>query len=251
MDPSPTPTDYVITTGSNGVTTFNFHTEARSVVPSVGSFIIGNLASLFIIVVMAALVWNHYSGAKYPLEKRYSTFWPRFWEGSADALIFWPLTVLTTALGLYWRTPAMVVGTLLVQNGAQWIYSVWMHGKYGQTVGKMVCKVRILDAKTEKPITYWQAFLRDAVPIAFTVAYLPSQIRTVLHPVAKGVTKPDMLFVSIFMIWFIIEVVTMLTNDKRQALHDFIAGTVVVRTTAGETKDGLLVGPADVGVGAF
>jgi hypothetical protein len=30
--------------------------------------------------------------------------------------------------------------------------------------------------------------------------------------------------------WFFAEVLTMLTNRKRRALHDFIAGTVVVRT---------------------
>lgn len=29
--------------------------------------------------------------------------------------------------------------------------------------------------------------------------------------------------------WFLIEIVTMLTNPKRRALHDLIAGTVVVR----------------------
>jgi hypothetical protein len=31
-------------------------------------------------------------------------------------------------------------------------------------------------------------------------------------------------------LWFLAEVLTMLTNRKRRALHDFIAGTVVVRT---------------------
>jgi uncharacterized RDD family membrane protein YckC len=30
--------------------------------------------------------------------------------------------------------------------------------------------------------------------------------------------------------WFLLEVVTMLTNSKRRALHDLIAKTVVVRT---------------------
>jgi uncharacterized RDD family membrane protein YckC len=32
------------------------------------------------------------------------------------------------------------------------------------------------------------------------------------------------------MLWFLAEVLTMFTNRKRRALHDFIAGTVVVRT---------------------
>jgi uncharacterized RDD family membrane protein YckC len=32
--------------------------------------------------------------------------------------------------------------------------------------------------------------------------------------------------------WYLLEVITMLTNDKRRAVHDFIAGTVVVRPGA-------------------
>ena len=31
--------------------------------------------------------------------------------------------------------------------------------------------------------------------------------------------------------WFLIEVITMLANNKRRALHDFIAGSVVVRVS--------------------
>ena len=31
-------------------------------------------------------------------------------------------------------------------------------------------------------------------------------------------------------IWFMLEIITMLLNEKRRALHDLIAGTVVVRT---------------------
>jgi hypothetical protein len=35
-------------------------------------------------------------------------------------------------------------------------------------------------------------------------------------------------------LWFFAEVLTMLTNEKRRALHDFIAGTVVIRTNTQE-----------------
>jgi hypothetical protein len=34
------------------------------------------------------------------------------------------------------------------------------------------------------------------------------------------------------LLWFIAEAITMLTNEKSRALHDYIAGTVVVRTNA-------------------
>lgn len=38
------------------------------------------------------------------------------------------------------------------------------------------------------------------------------------------------LLALIPLVWFVAEVLTMLTNERRRALHDFIAGTVVIRT---------------------
>ncbi|MCA9786465.1 MAG: hypothetical protein KC488_07925, partial [Candidatus Cloacimonetes bacterium] len=38
-----------------------------------------------------------------------------------------------------------------------------------------------------------------------------------------------MVFLSLSMIWWILEILTMFSNPKRRALHDYIAGTVVIR----------------------
>ena len=43
-------------------------------------------------------------------------------------------------------------------------------------------------------------------------------------------SKPFLLLSVIEGLWFLAELLTMFTNPKRRALHDFIAGTVVVRT---------------------
>ena len=40
-------------------------------------------------------------------------------------------------------------------------------------------------------------------------------------------------------LWYVAELVTMLFNRKRRAVHDFIAGTVVVRTAAMEEPIGM------------
>ena len=47
---------------------------------------------------------------------------------------------------------------------------------------------------------------------------------------ALAANKALWLSTAIPGLWFLAEVLTMLTNEKRRALHDFIAGTVVVRT---------------------
>ena len=47
-----------------------------------------------------------------------------------------------------------------------------------------------------------------------------------------GVSSLPVLFqflLAISLIWTVLEILTMLTNDKRRALHDYIAGTVVVK----------------------
>src|SRR5215813_6504805 len=48
-----------------------------------------------------------------------------------------------------------------------YLYNVLMHGKYGQTVGKMATKVRVVDVSLAK-LSMRQAFLRDSVYIALT-----------------------------------------------------------------------------------
>jgi hypothetical protein len=43
-----------------------------------------------------------------------------------------------------------------------------MHGKFGQTLGKMVTHVKVLDV-SEDLLTMWQAVRRDSVLLAFTI----------------------------------------------------------------------------------
>ena len=140
--------------------------------------------------------------------------------------------------------PQALAVILIIQQSAYWAYSVGMHTRYGQTVGKMVCKVKIVDAKTELPITFRQAFLRDAVPIVLNIALLPWDIQTEIN---QGLAPSQQHWSAIGFIgavgglWFLIEVVTMLSNERRRALHDFIAGTIVIRTNLQET--GMSVAP--------
>ena len=108
---------------------------------------------------------------------------------------------------------------------------------WGQTLGKRAVGVIVRDV-TERPLSIRQAVLRDAVPIALSTLQfwddLPDLLRGrdpllpggEIHAVAFGLLG----WVSV--LWFAAEVVTMLTNRKRRAVHDFIAGSVVLRRSA-------------------
>ena len=108
-----------------------------------------------------------------------------------------------------------------------------MHAMRGQTVGKMATGVKIFDKSEELEITWKQAIMRDIVPVFFFSVSL-------IYVIVSGVSieqafTNDMsnLFVNAYLystfMWSFAEFVTMLFNKKRRAIHDYIAGTVVVR----------------------
>jgi uncharacterized RDD family membrane protein YckC len=114
-----------------------------------------------------------------------------------------------------------------------------MHGYKGQTLGKMVCKVRVLDI-TENKLSLSQAFMRDIVLIISNFIFsLYILFNSSIY--IKLVTSNNFIEdFSAFPIWFrvlammsfiwtLLEIITMLTNKKRRAIHDFIAGSVVKR----------------------
>jgi uncharacterized RDD family membrane protein YckC len=52
-------------------------------------------------------------------------------------------------------------------------------------------------------------------------------IRIGHYPSENTVVENYLSWLSIA--WFLLEIVTMLTNEKRRALHDMIAGSVVIK----------------------
>lgn len=117
--------------------------------------------------------------------------------------------------------------------------SIVLHGSYGQPVGKFLLKVKVFD-RTESKLPYKQALLRDSVPIVLgLIAYALSAPRILdgSYPFDdidqnhfKEIDMLPMMFSAfVSSAWFPLEVVTMLTNKKRRAVHDFIAHSIVKR----------------------
>lgn len=112
------------------------------------------------------------------------------------------------------------------------VYSIILHYKYGQTIGKWVAGVKVLDLSEARTLTIKQSILRDILYLGVEIigllyfAFLVFQTDKAeyLYNDYKNFANQPVLW------WTIIELVTMLTNQKRRALHDFIAKSVVVRT---------------------
>jgi uncharacterized RDD family membrane protein YckC len=110
-----------------------------------------------------------------------------------------------------------------------------MVARFGQTLGKKFCGVVVLDI-AETRLSLKQAVLREI----FGVVGLAINLIVVIPRILQGVdvsadlklTPVDWVLAFTGLGLFAVELATMLTNDKRRALHDFIAGSVVVRKEA-------------------
>ncbi len=177
-------------------------------------------------------------------DNRFRTFWRRLGAAVVDIIVFIPLSFLDEwVLSLQLATPTTAT-YLSASSSIYLLYSILMHGISGQTIGKMLTGVKVVDL-AETPLTLGQAILRDSFGLLFQLAFLAFALIHLDWWIAfqRGdiAEIPRWYYILGFgALWmFLLEVVTMLTNQKRRAVHDFIAGSVVVRLheqTMGHTE---------------
>jgi uncharacterized RDD family membrane protein YckC len=176
---------------------------------------------------------------EYAAPEWFATAWRRFWAGFIDGFVLEPLIWLNGWIWSAFHTPLLLVpwGVFFAMSGVA--YSVLLHWRWGQTLGKRVTGVRV-HSLPEGPLSLRQAAMRDIYPLVASIV----GVLVALPDVAHGKSPyPDtsagfadlstfqlVMFGSMW-VWSILEVTTMLFNSKRRALHDFIAGTVVMRVS--------------------
>jgi uncharacterized RDD family membrane protein YckC len=174
---------------------------------------------------------------------KYATFWARVWAGIVDGLIFSPLAFI----GHYLSSPERGIATLIVWTvisySAYSIYSVVMHSRTGQTVGKRVAGIRVMDVGEDRIPSLRQSALRDIgtiIPSALAMMYSIYLIATHSYTIEARTSRPFLeVLDSANGVWFLLEITTMFLNEKRRAFHDLIAGTVVVHTGFDSVATGL------------
>jgi uncharacterized RDD family membrane protein YckC len=164
--------------------------------------------------------------------RRYDTFWRRFGAGIIDGILLIPLGFANDWIFASVNNPLLLGVWFVFFAYSYQIYSILFHGWRGQTPGKMITRVRVLDI-SEGRLSSRQAVMRDGVPLLFTTLGLALGFRLALTGVDPSadetVTSGDLILSFTALGWFLAEVITMLFNNKRRAVHDFIARSVVVR----------------------
>lgn len=169
-------------------------------------------------------------------DRKYETFWPRFFASIIDGFVLWSMGFLLNYL-LDSDIGFVIIFGSILNNFLPYEYAISLHGKYGQTLGKMVMEVKVVDFEHEEAIDLKQAFKRDMVPVALmTAAYLYTFIAS-FGAESAGFYSNFLNLVPLFFIgllsflWVLLEIFSMLFNEKSRAVHDLIAKTVVIRTT--------------------
>lgn len=167
--------------------------------------------------------------------RRYDTFLRRFVAAIIDGFALWPIAALLNYISNSNVGAIVVIGGLL-NNLSPYIYSVLLHGHYGQTLGKMAMGVKVVDFVSEDDIDMRQALIRDSVPIALMIVLYAYSFIILwgMEPtdVVANFTSLIPIFIVGFLtvLWTLLEIVSMLFTEKSRAVHDLIAKTVVVRT---------------------
>jgi len=159
----------------------------------------------------------------------YRTIVRRFGAALIDFVVLAPLAYLSGDVIHKGGALVGLVGTVLVTL-ASTAYSVVGHALYGRTVGKKLCRVQVVDLQGALP-GWYRAILRDAFPILLNATAVAREVAVFLGmdmSLFLQAAPAQAMAVGIGF-WTAVEFVTMLTNKRRRRLHDFLAGTVVIR----------------------
>lgn len=164
--------------------------------------------------------------------EKYQTIGSRFLALLIDSMILIPVSFLGMILANFSSSVKYSTVINILLSSAAVVYTILMHNFYGQTLGKMAMKVKVLDI-SERPITFAQAVIRSLpqmLPVFITSSLLISEIsadNAAANDLLKMATNISYVFYSV---WSVADIIVCFASEKKRALHDFIAGTVVVRT---------------------
>ena len=172
----------------------------------------------------------------------YAGFWRRFGAFWIDFLCFTPMMWFTFWMDGQYRLfqvwyfiPGLLIGL--------WFY-VYLVQRYGGTPGKLLLKMRIVKLDGAS-VGYREAMLRYSVLFTLSAASSAAMVWATLHMtdaeyfalgwqerafrLSELAPTWSSWVIVLMNVWIWAEFVVMLTNKKRRAPHDFMAGTVVVR----------------------
>ncbi len=183
-------------------------------------------------------------------EPPYAGFWRRFGAFWLDFLIMLPWTALITYINNEGRLNTLY--TLVPSYLFFFFYSIYTVKRWGGTPGKLITKI-IIVRKDGKKAEWREAILRHAVQFIIGIPVSIAFIMVLLKMTDQEYSKMDFMTRSLFImgsmpvwykpinwanqIWIWSEFLVLLLNKRKRALHDFVAGTVVIKQKFKDTAE--------------
>lgn len=175
-------------------------------------------------------------------ESVYAGFWQRFGAHWIDFIIALPLLAALTVLHNLGKQ-AYIISSVAQYSLFSW-YAIYFHARWGGTLGKMAIGIRITRLDGTR-IGYREALKRSSVEMAFgALSWIAIWIaltritdaefdavgwRQRSRHIATLMPQWNTPLRVVSYLWVSSEFVVLLFNKRRRAIHDFIAGTVVLK----------------------
>ena len=171
----------------------------------------------------------------------YAGFWPRMLAIYVDLVVMAP--ILFAYFAVRGRSIPMAIVTVLSMTVLGFAYPVYFLSRWGQTIGKMAARIKVT-RPDGTPIAPRHAWLRSSVDIGLAAISLGVTIHSLAtwtgpewssmgwSEQSAELARRDPTLTALTWVsqgWFWSELVVLLFNEQRRALHDFIAGTVVIK----------------------
>jgi len=191
-------------------------------------------------------------------------FWIRVLASIVDGLVFIPLIILGSLNLFLWQNPILIFVALIPGL----IYKPCMESFYGATLGKMVCKIWVLNDDGKK-LSVGRAYVRFLPGL---VSSLVDTVKTLIlfalidyeaggtfmeniqqfGEVSKQAGEQPMFQVvnimgTIVLIFIIIDVLFVAFTERKRAIHDYMAGSYCVYKPTAEQMQAIANMPVQGG----
>jgi uncharacterized RDD family membrane protein YckC len=174
-------------------------------------------------------------------ENIYSGFWSRLGANLLDGLILIPTSFLLLFINSFNKNIYFI--TVIPNLLFIFWYNIFLPKRYGGTPGKLIVGIKIIKIDSS-PIGWKKSFLRYSVNMVFSIISIiftmiaillaDDEIYNNLNWVQKSVYLYSIFHHNIIRtlinIWFWSEFIVLLFNKRKRAIHDFIAGTVIIKS---------------------
>jgi len=175
-------------------------------------------------------------------DKIYSGFWSRLGANLLDGLIILPVSlvfIFINSINMYAYFFTIIPDLIFI-----FWYNIYLPKRYGGTPGKLIAGLKIVKLDSSS-IGWKESVLRYSVNIIFIIISIAMMIIAIISADAEiyndldwlqksqylsGISGATYIITVLSNIWIWSEVIVLLFNKRKRAIHDFIAGTVIVKS---------------------